>query len=191
MPIVAERERASEALKFEQAKTLHERVEKLKTIAREADEIVRRIDELDCVIVQPGVDGVALFRFNAGQLCGPQNVRTGETPVVPQFVDADPEAGEPPAEQPASGRRYATGALLAAIEQLAAQKKVSAAECAEHLAILKRWYYRSNKVGEIVFRNPDGSWPMRKIANACERVLKPSVVSHQPSETADSSLRSE
>jgi excinuclease UvrABC nuclease subunit len=191
MPIVAERERASEALKFEQAKTLHERVEKLKTIAREADEIVRRIDELDCVIVQPGVDGVALFRFNAGQLCGPQNVRTGETPVVPQFVDADPEAGEPPAEQPASGRRYGTGALLAAIEQLAAQKKVSAAECAEHLAILKRWYYRSNKVGEIVFRNPDGSWPMRKIANACERVLKPSVVSHQPSETADSSLRSE
>lgn len=160
-PMVVERERASEALEFEQAKTLHERVEKLKSIAREGDEIVRRVDQLDCVIVQPGVEGVKLFRFNAGQMCGPVSL-TNET-----------DAGEPPAEQPASGWRYESHALEALLAQLAATKKVSATECAEHLAILKRWYYRSTKIGEIAFRNADGSWSLRKLANACERVGSP------------------
>jgi excinuclease UvrABC nuclease subunit len=154
MPVVAERERASEVLEFERAKTLHERAEKLKSIAREADEIVRRVDELDCVIVQPGVEGVKLFRFNSGQMCGPVTVRSQEPGV-------------------AARQGWGNQEIQTAIEQLSTRKKMSAAESAEHLAILKLWYYRSNKVGEIVFRNADGSWPVRKLANACERVGSP------------------
>jgi excinuclease UvrABC nuclease subunit len=150
MPLAAERDQASEQLAFEAAKTLHEKVEKLKAIAREADELVRRIDELDAVIVAPGAEGLVLFRFNGCQICGPMKVitsPTGETPVVPKLEDI--------------------------VEQLQATQKVSAAECIEHLAILKRWYYRSHKAGEMVFRNADGSWPMRKIANAAQRVTEP------------------
>jgi excinuclease UvrABC nuclease subunit len=165
MPLAASRDEASEKLEFEAAKQLHERVEKIAAIAREADELVRRIDQLDVVIVQPSVDRdavVALFRFNGCQMCGPVAVGTSESPI--------------PAAQ-----------LEAALAQLEAEKKVSAAECSEHLAILKRWYYRSHKIGEIVFRNDDGSWPIRKLANTCERVAKPSAVSDQSSERADSS----
>jgi excinuclease UvrABC nuclease subunit len=145
MPLEAERDQASEQLAFESAKTLHERVEKLKGIACEADEIVRRIDQLDCVVVQPGSRGaVKLFRFSVCQLCGPVAFGSGETHGVPELI-----------------------------EQLVGAKKVSATECSEHLAILKRWYYRSHKAGEIVFRNPDGSWPVRKLQNAIARVREP------------------
>lgn len=153
VPLAASRDEASEKLEFETAKQLHERVEKIKAIAREANELVRRIDQLDCVIVQPGFhssgerDAVALFRFNGCQMCGPVTIGTGETPVV--------------------------ASLEGALTSLEPAKKVSAAECSEHLAILKRWYYRSHKVGEIVFRNDDGGWPLRKLANACERVASP------------------
>jgi excinuclease UvrABC nuclease subunit len=170
VPIAAERDQASEQLAFESAKTLHDKVEKLKSIVREADEIVRRIDQLDCVVVQPGVHGeVKLFRFSECQLCGPL-----------AFT-----AGEPAATQDM-------------LEQLGGTKKISAAECSEHLAILKRWYYRSHKTGEIVFRNADGSWPVRKLQNAIARVSSAtkgtnehSAVSPQPSGPADSSLSSE
>jgi excinuclease UvrABC nuclease subunit len=144
LPLIAERDQASEQLAFESAKTLHEKVEKLKAIAREANEIVRRIDQLDCVVVQPGAHGEAkLFRFSECQLCGPHSLPAGEVPAA---------------------------ATQDVVEQLAGAKKISAAECSEHLAILKRWYYRSHKSGEIVFRNADGSWPLRKVQNAVARV---------------------
>jgi excinuclease UvrABC nuclease subunit len=198
VPLEASRDEASEKLEFESAKQLHERVEKVKAIAREADELVRRIDQLDCVIVQPSVehDAVTLFRFHGCQMCGPVSVaasNTGETPVVPNPAEASAEipGGETPPIQPAGRRRYESEALEEAITQLESTKSVSAAECSEHLAILKRWYYRSHKAGEIVFRNDDGSWPLRKLANACEREGKPSAVSHQSSERADPSFRSE
>ena len=160
-PLAASRDQASEKLEFEAAKQLHERVEKIKAIAREADELVRRIDQLDCVVVQPSTDrdSVALFRFNACQMCGPVTVSTGETPVV-----AQEEGTSVPVETAVPKK------LEGVLAELEAAKKVSTAECSEHLAILKRWYYRSHKAGEIVFRNADGSWPMRKLANACERV---------------------
>lgn len=142
-PLASERDRASEALQFEQAKTLHARVEKLKAIARESDELIRRIDQLDCVVIQPIAekDSVAMFRFNGCQLCGPATVKDEEVSAI--------------------------------IESLTATKKIAASECSEHLALVKRWYYRSHKVGEIVFRNDDGSWPLRKLQNALNRVREP------------------
>jgi excinuclease UvrABC nuclease subunit len=150
-PLAAERDQASEQLAFESAKTLHEKVEKLKGIAREADELVRRIDQLDAVIIAPAAEHgtVALFRFNGCQICGPES------------------------HSLATREGWGNREWEEALQQLEATKKVSAAECVEHLAILKRWYYRSHKVGEIVFRNDDGSWPLRKLANACERVGSP------------------
>jgi hypothetical protein len=38
--------------------------------------------------------------------------------------------------------------------------------------MLKRWYYRSHKVGEIIFAKEDGELPMRKLMNAVGRVVR-------------------
>ncbi|HWH57106.1 MAG TPA: hypothetical protein VN682_05705, partial [Terriglobales bacterium] len=48
----------------------------------------------------------------------------------------------------------------------------STAERIEHLAILKRWYYRSTRVGEVFFADQNGQWPMRRIVRGIGRVAK-------------------
>lgn len=48
----------------------------------------------------------------------------------------------------------------------------STAERIEHLAMLKRWYYRSTRVGEIFFADQSGQWPMRRIVRGIGRVAK-------------------
>ncbi len=48
----------------------------------------------------------------------------------------------------------------------------SMAERIEHLAILKRWYYRSTRVGEIFFADQSARWPMRRIVRGIGRVAK-------------------
>jgi len=43
-------------------------------------------------------------------------------------------------------------------------------ERAEHLALIKRWFYRSHRVGEIFFADEKGSWPLRRIVRGIGRV---------------------
>jgi len=42
----------------------------------------------------------------------------------------------------------------------------------EHLAILKRWYYRGSRIGEIFFADEKGELPMRRIVRGISRVFK-------------------
>jgi hypothetical protein len=42
----------------------------------------------------------------------------------------------------------------------------------EHLAILKRWYYRSNRIGEIFFADDKDTLPMRRIVRGISRVYR-------------------
>jgi hypothetical protein len=60
----------------------------------------------------------------------------------------------------------------------------SAQEWMEHLAILKRWYYRTNKVGEMFFEDDHGALPMRRVVRAVGRVLKGERPTGDLSETA-------
>ena len=46
----------------------------------------------------------------------------------------------------------------------------SSLERMEHLAILKRWYYRSSRIGEIFFADEKGMWPLRRIVRGIGRV---------------------
>jgi hypothetical protein len=48
----------------------------------------------------------------------------------------------------------------------------SAQEAMEHLAMLKRWYYRTYKVGELFLGDDRGELPMRRIVRGVARVLK-------------------
>ena len=46
----------------------------------------------------------------------------------------------------------------------------SALETMEHIALLKRWYYRSSRTGEIFFADSSGELPMRRIVRGISRV---------------------
>jgi excinuclease ABC subunit C len=144
----AERDRLSGAMEFEAAAQQHAKITKLKGILSACDEICGRLDQLDAVIIQPSADpgSVALFRFREGAFAGPH----------PLPVEV--------AEAPLDSR------LRSALQESLECRARSAAQFSEELAILKRWYYRTHKSGEIVFANARRELPIRKIANAVVRV---------------------
>jgi excinuclease ABC subunit C len=150
--LAVERERLSAALDFEAAAQQHAKVEKVKSIVSGADEIYQRLDRLDAVIIQPSLEpnSVALFRFHKGELAGPEHF-VAETEDTSQSLETR---------------------LRAALEKLAPAGTRSAQQFMEELAILKRWYYRSHKLGEIIFAKDDGEFPMRKLGNAVGRVYR-------------------
>jgi excinuclease ABC subunit C len=150
----AERERLSTALDFEAAAQQHAKVAKVKGILSGADEICRRLDQLDAVIIQPSSNShpksVSLFRFHRGELAGPHWFA----------VEVEDES------QSVEHRIRET------LQELDPAGARSALQFTEELAILKRWYYRSHKVGETVLANYEGELSARKIANAVGRVSK-------------------
>ena len=148
----AERDRLSAALDFEAAAQQHARAGKVKAIVSSADEICRRLDQFDAVIVQPSIEknSVTLFRFHKGELSGPE----------PFTLEAEGES---------ESLEYR---LRSHLEQFAPAGARSATQFTEELAILKRWYFRSHKVGEIIFARSDGEMPVRKLANAVGRIYR-------------------
>ena len=152
-----ERERASAALEFEQAAAVHMRIEKVAPIVHGLPEIVRRIDQLAGVMVQAAAekDAVALFRIDAGRISGPALF-----PVQQQTTE---HTGKPQSME--SRVLDCLGSLLVAPQR-------TALESMEHLAILKRWYYRSSKVGEIFFADEKGTLPLRRIVRGISRVFR-------------------
>jgi len=153
--LAEQREQASASLEFEQAAGLHARLEKISAAAR-LPEVVRRLDVLAGVVVQPSAekDSVALFRFQSGLLAAPLNF-----PVPP--AEGKPQSMESRLQEALEPRGAAAPALRA-----------SAAELMEHLAILKRWYYRSAKLGEIFFADERGELPLRRLVRGVSRVFR-------------------
>jgi excinuclease ABC subunit C len=146
------RDRASADLAFEEAAAIHSRMEKLKPLLAQLPEIVRRIDLLDALIVQRAREpaSVALFRFRSAALSGPVMLNLemrGESRSMESRIEE----------------------LIASFPRT--QTK-SAVECAEQLAILRRWYYRSSRVGEIFFADEKGAWPLRRIVRGIGRVFQ-------------------
>ncbi len=163
------RDEASAALEFEQAAALHARTEKLAPVVQQLPEIVRRIDQLGGLLVQPSAeaDSVALFRVEAGRLNGPVQFAL-------QHKSAE-RAGKP---QSMEARVIEA---LAALPPLAA---ATAPETMEELAYLKRWYYRTSKVGEIFFTDHKGELPLRRVVRGISRVFRGEKPAGDLSETA-------
>jgi hypothetical protein len=42
----------------------------------------------------------------------------------------------------------------------------------EHLALLKRWYYRGHRIGEVFLADDKGVFPMRRIVRGIGRVFR-------------------
>lgn len=157
------RDRASADLAFEEAATIHAKLEKLRPLRSQLPEIVRRVDQLRALIIQPAaanensVQSVSLFMFEACALHGP--VEFSIAPVA-ESRSMESRVEEALANVPRSEAR-------------------STAERIQHLAILKRWYYRSTRVGEIFLADQNGQWPMRRMVRGIGRVVK-----GEPSEAA-------
>jgi hypothetical protein len=71
--------------------------------------------------------------------------------------------------------------VLAAVES---PRLHSALEWMEHLALLKRWYYRTLKVGELFLTDNTGELPMRRVVRGVSRVFKGEKPVGDLSETA-------
>jgi excinuclease UvrABC nuclease subunit len=155
--ITSQRDQASADLEFEKASATHLRLEKLATVLAQLPEIVRRIDQLDGLIIQPSAvpDSVALFRIERCRLNGP---------VVFDLQHQSPGQSSKP--QSMESRLTAALAALSPLASCAAQ------ETMEQLAYLKRWYFRTSRVGEVFFADENGEFPLRRIVRGISRVFK-------------------
>ncbi len=168
--IERQRDEASTNLDFEGAAAQHARLEKVKAAIAQLPEIVRRLDELNGVMVQPSAEreSVTLFKIVAGQICEPVALNVGRSEATRL------------ASKPQSMESRISDAL-AAVES---PKLRGALEWMEHLALLKRWYYRTAKVGELFLTDSAGELPMRRVVRGVSRVFRGERPSGDLSETA-------
>jgi hypothetical protein len=162
--ISSERDRASADLQFENAAGLHARIEKLNPVLSQLPEIVRRVDRLDGVLVQPNsaaaapaqpgglTESVVFFRIDAGSISAPLRFAL--------------RSAEHTRSQSMESR------IQAALAVHPPAAAATALESMEHLALLKRWYYRSHRVGEIFFADEKGVLPMRRLVRGISRVFR-------------------
>ena len=161
----AEREAASADLKFEDAAAIHAKVEKLKPVVGQLPEIVHRLDRLSALMIQPShAEGtVTFFRIDFGKLSGP---------ILFSIQ---------PAERAKSQSMEAR--VQDALQSLVPAEAKSAMETMEHIALLKRWYYRGSRTGEIFFADSKGELPMRRVVRGISRIFrgeKPETETTQP-----------
>jgi excinuclease UvrABC nuclease subunit len=178
--ITAARDKASETLEFEQAAAFHVQMQKARAAAQLAEEIVRPLTELDALVVQPAAapESVALFLVRGGVIRGPvlfstlgmrhPNEQSGSSSLFAHPVALAPVPLEGGEENP-SQHDTLEGRFAAALHALESQP-ADASLLADHLALLKRWYYRPEKqrVGEIFFRGAE--LPVKRILRGVSRV---------------------
>ncbi len=125
-------------------------------------EIVRRVDQLNGVLLQPShQEGhIALFPIVGGMICQPVAFNVMPRPTVAEkSAEGQPRRGKPKREsscQPARAHHVPQSMearLRLALAAVQPAHPRSATEWMEHLALLKRWYYRTAKVGEIFFED--------------------------------------
>ncbi|HXZ39778.1 MAG TPA: hypothetical protein VEG68_03490, partial [Terriglobales bacterium] len=111
------------------------------------------------------------FRIESGRISGPMTfpIQTAEH-TKSQSMEA--RVAEAVAGIPPSGSK-------------------TALETMEHLALLRRWFYRSSRVGEVFFADDKGELPMRRIVRGISRVYRGEKLEQGAVESIDPSLRSE
>ncbi len=149
-----EREAASSNLAFEDASAIHVRLEKLIPVVGQLPEIVQRLDRLSALMIQPSqvAGSVTFFRIEAGRISGPI-----------QFSIQSPEHAK------SHSMESRVQEILNAVSPA---KPKSALETMEHVALLKRWFYRGSRSGEIFLVDSKGNLPMRRIVRGISRVFR-------------------
>ena len=150
-------------------------------------ELARRLEDLNCVILQRAVEKntVAVFTVRGGRIDESRMLRFAEFASQPRSVEQILRQWLEPDE----------AQNLSAAKLTHAQQ--SFREWEDHLTLLARWFYGKPRVGEIFFREgtvrssagatqelfsiptPSGGarrnseWPYRRILRACSRLLAP------------------
>ena len=165
------RDQASANLDFEGAAALHVRLDKIRAAIAQKPEIVRRLDHLNGVLIQPSVEreSVALFKIAGGMICEPVPLSVGKHAEAPHMA-ARPQSMET--------------RLVERLQSVADTRARNALECMEHLAILSRWYYRMLKIGELFLADATGDLPMRRIVRGVSRVFRGEKPAGDLNETA-------
>ncbi len=191
--IAAARDRASAEMEFEQAALLHQQHEKVKAVAALASELVRPVPQLRGVIVQPAAkrpetadaQEAAVFLLEAGCILGPELLSTLGVRAVkeqtsvgsslfaqPLMLQAVPleDSGTPVQTALDSPEVRAERTLQALAHR--GHSTPDTSTLADHLSLLRRWYYRPEKqrIGEIFFPYEDGNWPIRRILRGAARM---------------------
>ena len=150
----AQRDAASANLQFEDAAAIHVRLEKLKPTLSQFPEIVSRLDRYEALLIQPchATGSVIFFRVDGGTISGPA-----------VFLI---QAAENTKSQSMESR------VQAVLDSFPSAKARPALETMEHLALLKRWYYRGHRIGEIFLADDKGLFPMRRIVRGIGRVFR-------------------
>jgi excinuclease ABC subunit C len=152
--ISQQRDQASAGLEFEKAATLHAAAEKLKPVLAQLPEIVRRIDQLTAIMVQRSAipESVTFFSIDAGLITGPL--------TFPIQATAHTKS------QSMESR------VLASLATLSREPSKGALETMEHLALLKRWFYRSTREGELFLADMKSGLPLRRLVRGIARVYR-------------------
>jgi hypothetical protein len=179
-----ERNAASEAMEFERAAAIHQRMQKVQSVAHLASEAVRPLAELSGILVQPSAEPghVALFGLRRGVWSGPAlysivgmrlaNERSGSTSLFAHPVALEAVPLEGVAALPA--KDVLESRLEEALKAVAqpAPRSVSTQTLSDHVALFTRWFYRpsARSVGEMVFAGADGETPRKPLLRAISRV---------------------
>jgi excinuclease ABC subunit C len=179
-----ERDAASEAMEFERAAAIHQRMQKVQSVTHLAGEAVHPLAQLSGILVQPSAepDKIALFALHRGVWHGPAlfsilgmrlaNERSGSSSLF-----AHPFALEPvPLEgTPATSVKDLLEARLEQTLSTLAQsvpKSVSSQTLSDHLALFTQWFYRPavRSTGEMVFAGEEGEVARKPLLRAISRV---------------------
>jgi len=147
-PAESARDRASDAMQFEEAGQLHARVERIKEVEALAGDLARPVNELCGVAVLPSSDEgcIELWFLLGGAWTDPQRLHLADL-------------------------QGAGGSLDRQLREVISQLKPASAPNAEHLAILARWYGSSWRDGEWIGFESLEKLPYRRLVNAVGRVL--------------------
>jgi excinuclease ABC subunit C len=154
--LAEQRDRASGNLEFENAAAIHAQIEKLKPVLSQHPEIVHRVDHLAGLVIQPSSqsESVNFFGIDEARISGPLTFSIHQQ-MVPGGKSLSMESR-----------------VLESLAQIPTSPPTTALETMEHLAFLSRWYYHSQRMGEIFFADDKGTLPLRRIVRGISRVYR-------------------
>ena len=179
-----QRDEASVELAFEEAAALHAKLDKLKPMLSQLPEIVHRIDRLKALIIQPAASHCTTPGGDTPDSADGIAAQTFESVSLFLFQDCVLRGPVEFSIAPHAQSRSMESRVEEALRMFVRTSVAATSERTEHLAMLKRWYYRSTRVGEIFFEDEKSGWPFRRIVRGIGRVARGEKEPQVPQPTA-------